>query len=88
MEHPLYSPDLARAISDSFQKLNQPVLGSLFLRILACSRRSDRGKSAKRYVNRQKKNNEGVGYKDPKLCIQRGGPYLLQRTENAFRGGG
>ena len=30
MEHPLYSPDLARAISDSFQKLNQPVLGSLF----------------------------------------------------------
>ena len=30
MEHPLYLPDLARAISDSFQKLNQPVLGSLF----------------------------------------------------------
>ena len=30
MEHPLYSPDLARAISDSFQKLNQPVLGSRF----------------------------------------------------------
>ena len=61
MEHPLYSPDLARAISESFQKLNQPVLGSLFLRILACSRRSDRGNSAKRYVSKKKKQQQQRG---------------------------
>ena len=94
MENPLYSPDLARAISDSFQKLNQPVQGSLFLRILACSRRSDRGNSAKRYVSKKKKQQQQRGSWVQgsktllKLCIQRWGPYLLQKTENAFRSGG
>ena len=69
MEHPLYSPDLARAISGSFQKLNQPVP---FLRILACSRRSDRGDSANRYMSRKKRGGWVQGSKTLlKLCIQR-----------------